>query len=142
MSGCACKIATASLALASLLAMGGVAAAADFYEGKTVTVQVPSGSGGTYHVYCQIVAGQIGKHIAGSPKVIIQNLPGAGGAKSASYMMNVAPKNGTYIAMHLLFSSTGQSPLPPHQPVRQDGLSAICGHQDRLHRYRQRTPTR
>ena len=95
----ASSCATAALAVASVMAVGIDAAAENFFEGKTVTVQVPSGSGGTYHVYCQIVAGQIGKHIPGNPKVIIQNLPGAGGSKSASYMMNVAPKNGTYIAM-------------------------------------------
>jgi len=72
---------------------------ADFYRHKTVTVQVPSGSGGTYHVYCQIVTQHIGKHIPGNPQVIIQNRPGAGGAKSAAYMHAVAPKDGTVIAM-------------------------------------------
>jgi tripartite-type tricarboxylate transporter receptor subunit TctC len=91
--------AASALALASLTAGAPPAAAEDFYKDKTVTVQVPSGSGGTYHVYCQIVAGQIGRHIPGKPQVIIQNLPGAGGAKSASYMMNAAPKDGSYIAM-------------------------------------------
>lgn len=89
-----------ALALAPLAAVAASSAGAeDYYKGKTVTVQVPSGSGGTYHVYCQIVAGQIGKHIPGAPQVIIQNLPGAGGAKSASYMANAAPKDGSYIAM-------------------------------------------
>jgi len=99
MSDFAHKVATATVALAVLPVLGVAAGAKDFYAGKTVTVQVPSGSGGTYHVYCQIVAGQIGKHIPGKPTVVIQNLPGAGGAKSASYMMNAAPKNGTYMAM-------------------------------------------
>jgi hypothetical protein len=28
------------------------AMAADYFAGKTIAVQVPSGSGGTYHVYC------------------------------------------------------------------------------------------
>ena len=95
----ACAYAASALALVSLTAGGLPAAADDYYTGKTVTVQVPSGSGGTYHVYCQLVSRHIGPHIPGNPKVIIQNLPGAGGAKSAAYMMNVAPKNGTYIAM-------------------------------------------
>jgi tripartite-type tricarboxylate transporter receptor subunit TctC len=96
----ASNAATLALAIASFTAGGiSTAVAADYYKGKTVTVQVPSGSGGTYHVYCQLVARHIGPHIPGNPKVIIQNLPGAGGAKSASYMMNVAPKNGSYIAM-------------------------------------------
>jgi len=89
-----------TVAIASLTAGGAFTASADdYYKDKTVTVQVPSGSGGTYHVYCQLVSSHIGRHIPGKPKVVIQNLSGAGGAKSASYMMNVAPKDGSYIAM-------------------------------------------
>ena len=61
MSGYACKSAAAAFALASVLAVGVDAAAENFFEGKTVTVQVPSGSGGTYHVYCQIVQRQAGR---------------------------------------------------------------------------------
>jgi tripartite-type tricarboxylate transporter receptor subunit TctC len=86
----------AALAISSGAALP--ASAADF-AGKQVTVQVPSGSGGTYHVYCQIVTRHIGKHIPGQPTVVIQNMPGAGGAKSASYMYNAAPKDGTILAM-------------------------------------------
>ena len=75
------------------------AGAADYFAGRAITVQVPSGSGGTYHVYCQIVQRHIGKHIPGKPRTLIQNKPGGGGATSAAYMANVAPKDGTYIAM-------------------------------------------
>ncbi len=74
-------------------------AAANYFSGKQITVQVPSGSGGTYHVYCQIVTEHLWRHIPGKPKAIIQNRPGGGGAKSAAYMANVAPKDGTVIAM-------------------------------------------
>jgi len=88
-----------AVVLASLTTGSAIGAAEDYYKGKTVTVQVPSGSGGTYHVYCQLVSSHIGRHIPGKPRVVIQNLSGAGGAKSASYMMTVAPKDGSYIAM-------------------------------------------
>jgi tripartite-type tricarboxylate transporter receptor subunit TctC len=70
-----------------------------FYAGKTITVQVPSGSGGTYHVYCQLVQRNLAKYILGKPKTLIQNHPGSGGTKSTSYMANVAPKDGSVIAM-------------------------------------------
>jgi hypothetical protein len=50
--------------------------AADYFDGKTITVQVPSGSGGTYHVYCQLVQRNIGKFIPGKPDTLIQNWPG------------------------------------------------------------------
>ncbi|MCC2095684.1 MAG: hypothetical protein KDJ29_02260 [Hyphomicrobiales bacterium] len=90
-----------TMTAAALLALpwSGAAVAADYFAGKTITVEVPSGSGGTYHVYCQIVQNNLGRHIPGNPTMIIKNRPGAGGALSASYMGNVAPKDGTHIAM-------------------------------------------
>ena len=80
-------------------ALSPFAASAMDFGGKKITVQVPSGSGGTYHVYCQIVQQNLGRHLAGNPQMLIQNLPGAGGAKSAAFMGNVAAKNGSILAM-------------------------------------------
>jgi len=91
------KLLTPALAIGSLMAVGAPAAAMDYFADKTITVQVPSGSGGTYHAYCQMVQRNIAKYIPGKPKTVIQNLPG--GEKSAAYMYNVAPRNGTYLAM-------------------------------------------
>jgi len=71
---------------------------ADFFKGKTVTVIVPSGSGGTFHLYGQLAQRHIGKHIPGNPTVVVQNRPGAGGVKAANYMAAAAPKDGTVIA--------------------------------------------
>lgn len=93
------KLAVPALAAGSLMALGGPAVAADYFAGKTITVQVPSGSGGTYHAYCQMVQRSFGSYIPGNPKTLIQNLPGAGGAKSAAFMYNVAAKNGSMMAM-------------------------------------------
>jgi len=70
----------------------------DFFKGKTVTVIVPSGSGGTFHLYGQLVQRHIGKHIPGNPSVVVQNRPGAGGVKAANYMAKAAPKDGSVIA--------------------------------------------
>lgn len=75
------------------------ASAEDFFKDKTITVVVPSGSGGTFHIYCQLVQRHIGRHIPGDPKTIIQNRPGAAGVKSLRYMSSAAPKDGTVIAM-------------------------------------------
>jgi tripartite-type tricarboxylate transporter receptor subunit TctC len=75
------------------------ASAEDFFKDKTVTVVVPSGSGGTFHIYCQLVQRNMGPHIPGNPKMIIQNRPGAGGVKSLRWMVSAAPKDGTVIAM-------------------------------------------
>lgn len=81
---------------------------ADFFKGKTVTVVVPSGSGGTFHLYGQIAARHLARHIPGNPTVVVQNRPGAGGATAASYMGNAAPKDGTVIAEN----APGASILP------------------------------
>lgn len=86
-------------AVVALAVFATPALAAEYFAGKTITVQVPSGSGGTYHIYCQLVQRNLANYIPGKPKTLIQNMPGAGGAKSASYMANVAPKGGQYIAM-------------------------------------------
>jgi hypothetical protein len=77
---------------------------------------VPSGSGGTYHVYCQLVQRNLAKYIPGKPKTLIQNRPGSGGAKSASYMANVAPKDGSGIAM----IATGTITTPLVRKVKFD----------------------
>jgi tripartite-type tricarboxylate transporter receptor subunit TctC len=87
---------------AATLAAGAVPASADavsdFYKGRTVTVQVPSSLGATLGLYGRLVVDHIGKHIPGSPTVVIESRPGAGGAVGAAYAFNVAPKDGSYIS--------------------------------------------
>ena len=46
----------AALAVAaSTVALSTPVVAEDYFKDKTVTVVVPSGSGGSFHIYCQIV---------------------------------------------------------------------------------------
>ncbi|MBT5048500.1 MAG: hypothetical protein HOM58_08345 [Rhodospirillaceae bacterium] len=84
--------------LVAAMPMAGVSAK-DFFKDRTITVVVPSGSGGSFHIYCQLVQRHIGKYIPGRPKAIIQNRPGAAGVKSLRFMSTAAPKDGTMIAM-------------------------------------------
>lgn len=85
-------------ALAALFVATG-AARADTLEGKTVSVLVPSTAGGGYDIYARLVARHIGRHLPGKPNVIVRNMPGAGGVVMASYLANVAPKDGTELAV-------------------------------------------
>ena len=71
----------------------------DFYKGKTVTLMVPYGLGASMGLYGRLVAGALEKYVPGNPNVIVQSRPGAGGTKGTSYAYNVAPSDGTYIAM-------------------------------------------
>lgn len=91
-------LAALSLTTSSLTTEAQADSVSDFYAGKTLTMVVPSGSGGTFHIYAQIAARHLGRHIPGNPEIITQNRPGAGGVKAASYMANAAPKDGTVIA--------------------------------------------
>lgn len=90
---------------AMLLAAGGQLTAADpvadFYKGKTVTVLVPIGPGGTYDLYGRLGAEIMHKHLPGKPQVITQLMTGGGGAVSTNYLANRAPKDGTaLISLH------------------------------------------
>jgi len=55
--------------------------------------------GGGYDQYARLVARHLGRHIAGNPSVIVQNIPGAASLTSVRYLDLSAPKDGTAIAL-------------------------------------------
>lgn len=67
---------------------------ADYYAGKTISLMVGFTPGGGPDIRTRLVAQHIGKHIPGSPRVIVQNMPGAGGRVVANYLYNVARPDG------------------------------------------------
>jgi len=94
----------AALALAAVAAIAAAAPAdaqtpAAFYAGKTVQIVVGFTAGGSYDFYARFLAEFWGKRIPGEPTVIVQNRPGAGSRNAAAYVFNVAPKDGTVIAL-------------------------------------------
>ena len=74
---------------------------AQFFKGKTIRLVIATGSGGAYGSYGLIFSEYFGKHIPGNPAVVMEFRPGAGGVVAANYLYNVAPKDGTVIAMPL-----------------------------------------
>ena len=92
-----------SLALAALFALAGASSAsaedamADFYRGKTVTLVIGTGPGGAYDIHGRLLARHLPQHIPGSPKLVVQNIPGAGSVQAANYLFNVAPQDGTVL---------------------------------------------
>jgi len=71
----------------------------DFYRGRTMKFVVGSNTGGSYDSYSRLLAAYIGKHIPGQPTIVVENMPGASGTKSANYLAEVAPKDGSVIGM-------------------------------------------
>jgi tripartite-type tricarboxylate transporter receptor subunit TctC len=81
-----------------LSAVSAPAAAQDHFAGKTITIIVASGAGGGHDIFARMLARYWPKYIPGAPTMIVQNMPGAGGARAAEYIATVAPKDGTYVS--------------------------------------------
>ena len=71
--------------------------AADFYKGRTVTLVVSSSPGGGYDIMSRTIAKYLGNHLPGNPRVLVQNMPGAGGIVAMNYFYTNAPKDGTVL---------------------------------------------
>src|SRR5437588_12024414 len=83
-------------AVTALAAMTAPAAAqAPSLAGKAVNMIIGFGTGGGYDLWGRAVGRHIGRHLPGAPGVIPQNMPGAGSYAAASYIYNVAPKDGS-----------------------------------------------
>ncbi len=89
----------AALALSVWSFDANAAAVADFYKDKTVSVYISAPPGGGYDAYGRLLARHLGRNIPGKPTVIPKNMPGSGGRRVASYLYNVAPKDGTAISV-------------------------------------------
>ena len=84
----------------ALLALVGAASRAEaapneFYAGKTISI-ITSG-GGACEAYGRVFARHMPKFIPGHPTMIVQAMPGAGGARAASFLYKAAPRDGTVI---------------------------------------------
>ncbi|HLQ88465.1 MAG TPA: tripartite tricarboxylate transporter substrate-binding protein [Xanthobacteraceae bacterium] len=93
---------TTAAAITATLLLGTGARAddvADFYRGKRINLVIGYGTGGGYDTYARLLARFIGKNLPGNPNVIAQNMPGAGSRGAANWLFNVAPRDGTAIAM-------------------------------------------
>jgi tripartite-type tricarboxylate transporter receptor subunit TctC len=62
-----------------------------------VRIIVGASAGGGYDTYSRTIARHIGKHIAGNPVFVVENMPGAGFLISANYMYKVAKPDGLTI---------------------------------------------
>ena len=76
-------------------------AQANFYEGKTVRVIVGLAAGGGYDLYARTLARHLGKHIAGNPAVVVDNMTGAGSIIAANYLYKIAKPDGLTIGHYL-----------------------------------------
>jgi hypothetical protein len=74
-------------------------AAEAFYRRHTISIIVGSGAGGGFDTTARLVSRHIGRHIPGTPTVIVVNMPGGGGLVAANHVFSAAPKDGTVIGL-------------------------------------------
>jgi tripartite-type tricarboxylate transporter receptor subunit TctC len=94
----ALKATFALLVAASMMISTGAAVAADsFYKNKKINLTVGYGPGGGFDSYARLLGRHWGRNIAGKPKIIVQNRPGASSLKAVQYLRRTAPKDGTAV---------------------------------------------
>jgi hypothetical protein len=71
--------------------------AQEFYKGKTLSIMVGTAAGGGIDTIARLFARHFGKHIEGSPSIVVQNMPGAAGLVAMNHVAQRAPKDGTTI---------------------------------------------
>jgi len=93
------RCAAALVAAALLVTAARADPVANFYGARQVNLIVGYGPGGGYDIYARLLARHLGRFIPGHPTVVVQNMPGAGSLRAVNYLYNVAPKDGSMLAM-------------------------------------------
>jgi tripartite-type tricarboxylate transporter receptor subunit TctC len=73
------------------------ASAEEFYRGKNIRIVVGFSAGGGFDTYARAIARHLGKHIAGQPTVVVENMTGAGSLIAANHVYKVAKPDGLTI---------------------------------------------
>ena len=102
-------VSAAFIAVGATATTAGADSVADFYKGRTVTIVAATGAGSAYGLHGRLLAEALRKNIPGNPTVIMQHMPGGGGAKMANYIYNAAPKDGSYIGFPLKYIAVNQA---------------------------------
>jgi tripartite-type tricarboxylate transporter receptor subunit TctC len=98
-----------------LAAAAPMAAQAQYYAGKTITIVVGYKPGGGYDRTARMLARHLPDHIPGKPTIIVQNMPGANSLIAANHVYNVAKPDGLTIG-------TFNRNLPIAQLLKVDGV--------------------
>jgi tripartite-type tricarboxylate transporter receptor subunit TctC len=117
-----CVAAASLLLAASAFGNPQQALASDtFYQGKQIQLIVGTAAGQDYDIWARIIARHLGDHIAGNPKIIVEDLPGAGHIVATNYLYNKAAHDGTVLGMvtrNIVESAVLQSPGVRFDPTR------------------------
>lgn len=89
--------------IASLLLLVGLGAPAhsddveSFYKVRSMSMIIGFGVGGGYDLYGRLVSRYMPKYLPANPKIVPENMAGAGSLRAVDYLYSVAPKDGSVI---------------------------------------------
>ena len=111
-----------ALFAAAALCVTGAAAdsVSDFYTSKQVVIEIGYPPGGGYDAVSRLLSRHMGRHIPGRPSMIVRNMPGAGGLVAANTLYNIAPRDGSEIA--ILGDTVPFTPLWSNEGVQYDPM--------------------
>ncbi len=92
-------LAGGAAAFASLFSPAAAQDAASFYRGRTISILMGTGPGGSYEFYGRMIAAHLGRHIPGNPNIVVEYMPGAGGALAGNHIYGPAPQDGSKILL-------------------------------------------
>lgn len=101
----------------SLLIGAAHSAEPDIFGGKTVSIATHTAPGGGYDLLARLTAQSLGQFLPGTPRIIVVNMPGAGGLRAFNHAARLAPRDGTY----LIIVPQG---LTVHEPTIGSGMQA------------------
>ncbi len=86
----------ALIALLSLITVAPTfgARAEPYYAGKSITILVGIGAGGTVDTFIRNFARYLSKHLAGNPSIVVQNMPGGAAVVATNYLAERARPDG------------------------------------------------
>jgi len=89
---------TCALSIVAVFALAGPAPADsidDFYRGKTISLVMGTGPGGSFDLYGRTIGPYLSKYIPGNPTIFMEHMPGAGGVIAGNHIYGVGPQDGT-----------------------------------------------
>jgi tripartite-type tricarboxylate transporter receptor subunit TctC len=91
----------AAFAIAAIACGAAQAQPADeFFSNRRELFFITSSAvGGGYDSYSRLLARHMSKYLPGNPRFVVQNMLGGGGVRATNFIYNVAPKDGSTIAL-------------------------------------------
>ena len=107
---------------------------AEFYKAKQITIIVGYGTGGAYDLYARLLSRHMGQFLPENPKILVQNMPGAGSLRATNYLYSVAPANGSSFGIFArpmaLLAALGTNTAVQFDPRRFTWIGSASNYQE------------